>query len=209
MRSQLEDQVRRTLGGQRPDNSDVWDVATTEIPPEAGEAPECQWCPICRAARRMRDSRPGLAGQLSGAGDAVASAMQDAVRAFDTFLARTAGGGDRPATAGSEPDDRPPPQPDSGGAPGRPDSLTGEHGPVGWKPGDRLATAGPAVFDPWGTATAPGEPAEGATSEGATSEGATSDGATSGGGGTNGSSSPGGSGSGGSDGRGHGPSDRG
>src|SRR5215471_12159888 len=78
MRSQFEDQVRRTLGGQRPDNSDVWDVATTEIPPEVGEAPECQWCPICRAARRMRDSRPGIAGPLSGAGDAVAAAMQEA-----------------------------------------------------------------------------------------------------------------------------------
>src|SRR5262245_20016428 len=50
MRSQLEDQVRRTIGGQRADKSDVWDVATTEIPPEVGEAPECQWCPICRAA---------------------------------------------------------------------------------------------------------------------------------------------------------------
>jgi hypothetical protein len=208
MRNQFEDQVRRTLGGQRPDNSDVWDVATTEIPPGVGEAPECQWCPICRAARRMRDSRPGLAGQLSGAGDAVGSAMQEAVRAFDTFLARATGGsasdnsnaqaGESADAGGSEPDGHGSSEPDPGTVAGRPDSLTGEHGPVGWKPGDRLATAGPAVGDPWATATGPAEPAEGAISEGGTPDG-----------GTDGGRSSGDAASGGPDGRGHGPGDRG
>jgi len=219
MRSQFEDQVRRTIGGQRQDNSDVWDVATTEIPPDVGEAPECQWCPICRAARRMRDSRPGLAGQISGAGDAVAAAVHDAVRAFDTLLARPAGSG---APEGSQ-DTNPPHAPDAGdrggvepdadqarpagrepekpggAAASRPDSLSGEHGPVGWKPGDRLSTAGAALADPWAVVTAPGEQAEGA----ATSGGGASDG------GTNGSGSSGGSTSGGPDGREHGPRDRG
>lgn len=210
MRSQFEDQVRRTLGGQRPGNSDVWDVATTEIPPEVGEAPECQWCPICRAARRMRDSRPGLAGQLSGAGDAVASAMQEAVRAFDTFLGRATGGsvpgsgpaqgGDPGDASGTEPDAHPSPQPGRSGA-ARPDSLAGEHGPVGWKPGDRLATAGASVADPWASATAPGEPVAGGTSDGGASD--------TGDGGADGGRSSGGPASGGPDGRGHGPSDRG
>ena len=60
MRKEISGQVRRTFGGGRSSNaSDVWDTATTEIPPEVGESPECQWCPICRAARRMRDSGPG------------------------------------------------------------------------------------------------------------------------------------------------------
>jgi len=212
MRSQFEDQVRRTLSGQRPDSGDVWDIATTEIPPEVGEAPECQWCPICRAARRMRDSNPGLAGQLSGAGEAAAATVQDAIRAFDTFLTRAAGGSapgstSRPGpegspgqatdpadASGSEPEAGPPAQPAASAA-GRPDSVAGEHGPVGSKPGDRLTTAGD-VADPWATATAPGEPAEGATSGGGTS-GAGSD-----------SRSSGSSASGGPDGRGHGPSDR-
>jgi hypothetical protein len=208
MRSQVEDQVRRTLGGQRPNNSDVWDVATTEIPPGVGEAPECQWCPICRAARRMRDSRPGLTGQLSGAGDAVGSAMQEAVRAFDTFLARATGGsapdsshaqaGDSADAGTSEPAGHGSGEPDEGGDAARPDSMAGEHGPVGWKPGDRLATAGPAVADPWATATGPGEPAEDAASEGGTS-----------GPDTDADTSSGGPASGGPDGRGHGPSDRG
>jgi hypothetical protein len=212
VRSQVEDQVRRTLGGQRPDKGDVWDTATTEIPPEVGEAPECQWCPICRAARRMRENRPGLAGQLSGAGDTVAAAVQDAVRTFDTFLSRAAGGsapdsapGGAPASSpeagpGTSPaEDRAPGEPDLGGADaaGRPDSLAGEHGPVGWKPGDRLATAGAAVADPWAAVTEPGEPAGGGTSAAGAS-----------GGGTNDSGSTGSPTSGGPDGRGHGPSDR-
>src|SRR5580698_10456586 len=77
MRKEIGGQVRRTFGGsERPGPAEVWDTATNEIPPEVGESPECQWCPICRAARRMRDSGPGLGGQLSGAGDAVASAVQ-------------------------------------------------------------------------------------------------------------------------------------
>ncbi len=175
MRRELEDQVRRTIGGGRQDRADVWDVATTEIPPETGEAPECQWCPICRAARRMRD-RPGLGGQLSGAGEAVATAVQDAISALDSLLTRPGGRGataaDGTGSSGTRADSGSvqagPAEADSGEAAGqppgspagpaeapaaRPDSLAGEHGQVGWKPGDRLATAGPAAADPWATAT--------------------------------------------------------
>jgi hypothetical protein len=191
MRRELEDQVRRTMGGKRQNRADVWDVATTEIPPEVGEAPECQWCPVCRAARRMRDTRPGLAGQLSGAGEAVATAVQDAISALDSLLTRP-GGREGATTAGTDAG--------SAGAAGggtragssaepadttatRPDSLAGEHGQVGWKPGDRLATAGPTAADPWASVT-------------------DSDPDTAGGSGP-------GSGGDESDGRGHGPSDRG
>jgi hypothetical protein len=66
----------------------------------------------------------------------------------------------------------------------RPDTLSGEHGPVGWKPGDRLATAGPGAVDPWATATEGDEEAESPSS---------------------GSSTPGGD----PGRRGHGPGDRG
>lgn len=95
MRREISGQVRRTLGGGgggRP-TSDVWDTATNEIPPEVGESPECQWCPICRAARRMRDSGPGIGGQISGAGDVVASAVQDAISALDSLLTKAGGTG--------------------------------------------------------------------------------------------------------------------
>jgi hypothetical protein len=92
VRKEIGGQVRRSIGGGRTSTADVWDTATTEIPPEVGEAPECQWCPICRAARRMRDNGPGIGGQLSGAGEAVASAVQDAMSALDGLLAKTGGG---------------------------------------------------------------------------------------------------------------------
>jgi hypothetical protein len=91
MRNQISGQVRRTIGGGR-ENSDVWDTATNEIPPEVGESPECQWCPICRAARRMRDSGPGIGDQISGAGDVVASAVQDAIGALDSLLSKAGSG---------------------------------------------------------------------------------------------------------------------
>jgi hypothetical protein len=170
VRRELEDQVRRTLGGQRQDPGEVWDVATTEVPAEAGEAPECQWCPICRAARRMRESGPGLAGPLSGAGDAVATAVQDAISMLDSLLARSGGsrtgttaGGDGtagPAPGGSRTGTTAGGDGTAGPAP-RPDSLAGEHGPSAWKPGDRLATTGIGVTDPWASATGAGDAADG------------------------------------------------
>ncbi|MFY9886802.1 MAG: hypothetical protein WAK71_00720 [Streptosporangiaceae bacterium] len=119
MRRELTGQVRRSLGGGRTEKTDVWDTVTHEIPPEVGESPECQWCPICRAARQMRDSGPGLGGQLTGAGTAVASAVQDAIGALDSLLSR--GSGASPAGRG---------------APGAADRRAGTTGPAG--------TAGPA-----------------------------------------------------------------
>ncbi len=188
VRRELGGQVRRTFGGgeQKKGAAEVWDTATNEIPPEVGESPECQWCPICRAARRMRDSGPGLGGQLSGAGDAVASAVQDAIGALDSILTRAGGGSDQrgasssptggsarsgpsPAPAGR---DRTATSPDDGGAasvdreaagrdaagPGddavdQHGSVAGDHGPGGWKPGDRLATVHVIDPDPWAGAT--------------------------------------------------------
>ncbi len=218
MRKEIGGQVRRTFGaGQRTGTADVWDTATNEIPPEVGESPECQWCPICRAARRMRDSGPGLGGQLSGAGDAVASAVTDAISALDSILTKAGGNSDPrggtdprggsgtrggsaprpgpgagPAAPGRDPSDSRPgggmpagvisgdskpsasgsgdarPAADARpGADSRPGgaaadgagtgdahgSAAGDHGPGGWKPGDRLATAQTADPDPWAGAT--------------------------------------------------------
>jgi hypothetical protein len=85
MRRELTGQFRRTFNRAEQDN--VWGVATTEPPPgPSGEAPECAWCPVCRAARRIRESGPGVGGQLAGAGDVVATAVQEALSAFDAAL---------------------------------------------------------------------------------------------------------------------------
>jgi hypothetical protein len=110
VRRELNDQFRKAwsdLRGEPTKPAEIWNTATTEPPPELSEAPECAWCPVCRAARRMRESGPGLGGQLAGAGDAVASAVQEALSMFDSVLSARP----RPEPAGrSTPpaaDDRP------------------------------------------------------------------------------------------------------
>ena len=102
-RRQIEDSVRRTFNSARAEPEDPWGVATTEPPPDLTESPECAWCPICRAARRMRESGPGL----SSVSDTVAAAVQDAFGALDGVLSRTtaATGHGRPAEPGSRPAD--------------------------------------------------------------------------------------------------------
>ena len=77
---QLGDQVRTALGGST--RADVWESATADH-----EAPECQWCPICRARRRLRESGPGLSSSVAAAGDAVSVVLQDAAAAFEAAVA--------------------------------------------------------------------------------------------------------------------------
>jgi len=92
VRDELTGQFRRTFG--RAERENVWGVATTEPPPDAsGEAPECAWCPVCRAARRIRESAPSVGGQLAGASDVVAAAVQEAMSAFESALSMGQRGG--------------------------------------------------------------------------------------------------------------------
>src|SRR5215467_13372202 len=81
--------VKSTLGrglGDRGKHASVWGTATTEAP--GNEPPECQWCPICRAARRYRDSGGGatvdLGSQLAGVSDALAGFTRDAFGLSDS-----------------------------------------------------------------------------------------------------------------------------
>jgi hypothetical protein len=117
MRRDLGDQFRRAFGGGRASREDVWNTATTEPPPEStDEAPECAWCPVCRTARRMRESGP-VVGGLSGASDAVASAVQEALSAFDAFLSMRPGTPQPPRQAPrtpGRPTERPGHEPDGG-----------------------------------------------------------------------------------------------
>ena len=85
MANQVAGQVKRTLGTERRDSGDVWDTATNEPPPS--EAPECQWCPVCQAARAARlGSGSGLGAQLANAGGALASVVQDAFSVFEQAM---------------------------------------------------------------------------------------------------------------------------
>jgi hypothetical protein len=83
MANQVADNVRRTLNQPKRDKGDVWDTATTEPPPD--EPPECQWCPVCQAARRIRVSGT-LGDRLANAGGVLASVVQDAFSAVDKAM---------------------------------------------------------------------------------------------------------------------------
>ena len=139
----LGDQVRTALGGNT--HGDVWENATAD-----NEAPECQWCPICRARRKLRDSSPGLSSAVSAAGDAVSVVLQDATAAFEAAVA-AAGRQARPrddapgsAAVWDEATDEP--------ARPRPRVLPD---PPAWpdEPGEPSSTA-----DPWAQAADQGKP---------------------------------------------------
>jgi hypothetical protein len=81
--------VRSTMGGggSSGKRAGVWETATNE--PPGDEPPECQWCPICRAARRYRDSGgvdSGLGSQLAGVGDVLAGLTRDAFGVFEAAM---------------------------------------------------------------------------------------------------------------------------
>ncbi len=76
-------QIRSALG-RSEGSGDVWERATT-LPQD--EAPECAWCPVCRAARRLNESGPGLSAQMAAATDAFATVAQDAMSVFEAALA--------------------------------------------------------------------------------------------------------------------------
>jgi len=80
----VADRVRSTVGGGGKPSANVWDTATTE--PPGDEPPECQWCPICRAARRYRDSGGVGGGQFAGVGDTLAGLTRDAFSLFETAM---------------------------------------------------------------------------------------------------------------------------
>ncbi|HEY6294497.1 MAG TPA: hypothetical protein VIX15_02450 [Streptosporangiaceae bacterium] len=84
MANQVADQVKRSLGAEKRQSGDVWDTATNEPPPN--EPPECQWCPICQAARAARTSGPGLGAMISDTGGALAGLAQSAFSAFEQLM---------------------------------------------------------------------------------------------------------------------------
>jgi hypothetical protein len=138
---EVSDQIRSMLGrGGKP--ADVWARATA---PPADEAPECAWCPICRAARVLRESGPGVSSQVAAAGEAVGVLARDAVSVVESALAATG----RAARAGA--------------GPGQAASstiwadVTAEAGETAPEPRDAVPDPGGAVPDPGGMVPGPGD----------------------------------------------------
>jgi hypothetical protein len=144
----VADRVKSTIGGGSGNkHADVWETATTEAPGD--EPPECQWCPICRAARRYRDSggtSPAASSPLAGMGDTLAGFTRDAFGLFEAAMrpvpprppAGYSPAGYQPASA--QPTSTPPAEaqpaaapPASAASPGQPSDYGTVVGPgVGW-----------------------------------------------------------------------------
>jgi hypothetical protein len=116
---ELKGQARRTFGGGGGSSRDVWETATAE--PISDEAPECAWCPVCRAARRLRQSGPGLASHMAGAGDALLTAAQDTLAAFEATMSA------RPPEAGQGSRTGPPRRPEPSEGTGWPGEAPPPH----------------------------------------------------------------------------------
>ena len=112
-------------------SSDFQRVQIATTTPD-GEAPECAWCPLCRAARMVRESGPGMASQAAAVGDTVVALVQDRLSAFESALAaagRTARPGAGPARADTvwadvtvqDPEEEPESTAPPGGPPHEPD----------------------------------------------------------------------------------------
>ena len=91
VRDELGGQVKKALRGSERKAGDSWATATTEPPHAADEAPECAWCPVCRAARRLAQARSGAdtrggGPRISDAADVMAGAMRDALTGIDSIL---------------------------------------------------------------------------------------------------------------------------
>jgi hypothetical protein len=124
----VADRVRSTVGGRKP-SANVWETATTE--PPGDEPPECQWCPICRAARRYRESGAtgaGLTSQLAGVGDTLAGFTRDAFGIFEAAMraSQRPAGSTRPADQAA---------PDAQGKEGHPSNGGSDNGTVVVGPG--------------------------------------------------------------------------
>jgi hypothetical protein len=89
MSREVGDQIRAALGRNQA-TGDVWGTATAD--PAPAEAPECAWCPLCRAARLVREAKPGRDTNVAAVGDALATVVQDAVSVLDAALAATGRG---------------------------------------------------------------------------------------------------------------------
>jgi len=151
MSRELADQVRAALG-KNQSTGDVWETATTQ--PVPADAPECAWCPLCRAARIVREAKPGRDKRVAAVGDAVTTVVQDAVSVLEAALAatgRSGGGNGRTDAAG----------PGTRGYPAAGAAAEDASAPGGQaaapSPGDQEAPAagGQAAPGPGGQAAAP------------------------------------------------------
>lgn len=104
---------KRMSGGSGSGSGDVWSEATHEAEAWgdhiATGAPECRYCPVCRAIAASRTSGPDVVSHVMSAGESLYAAVRQAVAGFERT--RPAGSPRR------EPGDRRDVSPADGGRP--------------------------------------------------------------------------------------------
>ena len=168
--------VKSTIGGGgRVKQGDVWDTATTEELTDG--PPECEWCPICRAARRYRDSggsTGNLGGQFAGVGDTLAGLTRDAFGLFDAAMRASQRPADAPrgtsgtSGPGGRPADKPAARPDDQAGHGASDHGVVVVGPgIGWPTVVHAEHQDDEAADERGDREEGGEPGDGRADGGA------------------------------------------
>jgi hypothetical protein len=94
----------------RPQPGDVWGQATYEEPTPhiATGAPECQYCPVCRAIAAARTSGPDVVEHVMDAGQSLYTALQETLAAFDQSHFRAAPQHERATPTRSRPQEERP-----------------------------------------------------------------------------------------------------
>jgi hypothetical protein len=75
--ARLVDVLRRRLG---EDAGDAWAEATRE---HRTGAPECRYCPVCRAIAASRASGPEILSHVMAAGESLYAAAKEALAGFE------------------------------------------------------------------------------------------------------------------------------
>jgi hypothetical protein len=98
---------RRLSGGRASGSGDVWSEATSEAWGEhiATGAPECRYCPVCRAIAASRTSGPDIVSHVMSAGESLYAAVRDAVAGFESTRPPRQGAAGDPADPGRQPGD--------------------------------------------------------------------------------------------------------
>ncbi len=85
-----------TLCRRMSAGGDVWSEATSEAWGEhiATGAPECRYCPVCRAIAASRESGPEILSHIMAAGESLYSAVREAKAGFERTRPRPRQAGD-------------------------------------------------------------------------------------------------------------------
>jgi hypothetical protein len=76
---------KRMSGGASSGSGDVWSEATSDAWGEhiATGAPECRYCPVCRAIAASRTSGPEVLSHVLSAGESLYAALRETVSGFE------------------------------------------------------------------------------------------------------------------------------